>query len=99
MLKILVVDDHEPVRSATCALLRNEPDFRVIGEAGDGLVALRCAEEDQPDVIVLDITMPVLGGIEAAVRIRHVAPDTRIIFLSQHNLKGMAQAALATGTL
>jgi DNA-binding NarL/FixJ family response regulator len=55
------------------------------------------AEELQPDVVVLDVTMPMLGGIEAAARIRRLAPKARIVFLSQHNSDKLAQAALATG--
>lgn len=96
-LRILVVDDHAVFREQVCAFLETQAGFEVICEAGDGLEGIRHAEELQPDVIILDVSMPALGGIEAAVRIRKVAPKSRIIFLSQHNSEGVAKAALATG--
>jgi len=99
VLKILVVDDHELLRKQVCSLLESHPEFKVVCEASNGLEAIRHAGELQPDVVILDITMPVLGGIEAAVRIRGVAPKTRIIFLSQYNSGSIAQTALATGAL
>jgi len=98
-LRILVVDDHEIFRTQVCALLESQPGFEVICEAGDGLEAVRHAQELQPDIVVLDITMPVLGGIEAAVRIRRVAPKAQIVFLSQYDSEAVARAALATGAL
>ena len=98
-LRILVVDDHEIFRTQVCALLESQPGFEVICEAGDGLEAVRHAHELQPDIVVLDITMPVLGGIEAAVRIRRVAPKAQIVFLSQYDSEAVARAALATGAL
>ena len=96
-LRILVVDDHAVFREQVCAFLETQAGFEVICKAGDGLEGIRHAEELQPDVIILDVSMPTLGGIEAAVRIRKVAPTSRIIFLSQHNSEGVAKAALATG--
>jgi DNA-binding NarL/FixJ family response regulator len=96
-LRILVVDDHAVFRKQVCAFLETQAGFEVICEAGDGLEGIRQAEGLQPDVIVLDVSMPTLGGIEAAVRIRKVAPKSRIVFLSQHNSEGVARAALATG--
>ena len=83
-LRILVVDDHETVRHGICSLLRAEPDFDVICEGADGIEAVSRAEELQPDVIVLDISMPGMNGLEAAQRIRKVSPPSRIVFLSQH---------------
>jgi DNA-binding NarL/FixJ family response regulator len=98
-LRILVVDDHKIFREQVCALLRSRPGFEVICEAADGLEAVSRAEELHPDVVVLDITMPTLGGIEAAGRIRRVAPKSQIVFLSQHNSETIAQTALAAGAL
>ena len=80
-----------------CDLLLREPGISVVSEAANGLDGVRLVQAFQPDVVLLDITMPTLGGIEAAVRIRRVAPDVRIVFLSQHNLEKLAEAALATG--
>jgi len=98
-LRISVVDDHEGVRKQICSLLRRETGFEVISEAANGLEGVRHAAELQPDVIILDITMPALGGIEAAVRIHRVAPKSKIVFLSQHDSEKIAQAALATGAV
>lgn len=96
-VRILVVEDHELARKTICDLLRSEKGFEVICEANNGLEGARAAEKVQPDVVVLDVSMPTLGGIEAAVRIRRMAPKARIVFLSQHNSDKLAQAALATG--
>ena len=81
-LRILVVEDHEVFRKQVCALLKTQPGFEVVSEAANGVEGVRYAEELQPDVVVLDISMPSLGGIEAAVRIRRVAPQSQIVFLS-----------------
>lgn len=96
-LRILVVDDNESLRKKICERLTSHDGFEVICEAANGLEGVRNAEELQPDVIVLDVSMPVFGGIEAAARIRRVAPKARIVFLSQHKLERIAQAALASG--
>jgi DNA-binding NarL/FixJ family response regulator len=98
-LKILVIEDHDVVRKQVCRVLESDPDFEVICEAANGQEGIRQAEELQPDIIVLDISMPTLGGIEAAIPIRRVAPKARIVFLSQHNSKRIAEMALATGAL
>lgn len=96
-LTILVVDDNESVRKKVCEHLTSHTGFEVICEAVNGLEGVRDAEELQPDIVVLDISMPVFGGIEAAARIRRVAPKARIVFLSQHKLPAIAEAALASG--
>jgi DNA-binding NarL/FixJ family response regulator len=98
-VRVLVVEDHPGARKSICDMLLQEKGLRVISEAADGLQGVQLASALQPDVILLDITMPTLGGIEAAVRMRRVAPHARIIFVSQHNLKKLADAALATGAL
>ena len=82
MLRILVVDDHDAVRKAICQLLRSQSDFEVVCEVADGFEAVRRAEELQPDVVVLDISMPNLNGIEAARHIRRVATGAEILFLT-----------------
>jgi DNA-binding NarL/FixJ family response regulator len=96
-VRILVVDDHEQARRSICDLLRRERNFDVISEAANGFEAVQAAEKLQPEIVVLDITMPTLGGIEAAVRIRWTAPKARIVFLSQHKSKAVADAAFAAG--
>lgn len=98
-LRILVVDDHAIFRKQICVLLEGQQGFEVVCEAGNGLEAVRQAEDFQPDIVILDITMPVLGGIEAGTRIRRVAPKSQIVFLSQYDSETVAHAALATGAL
>jgi DNA-binding NarL/FixJ family response regulator len=98
-VRILVIEDHDGVRRQVSKVLESDPDFEVICEAANGLEGVRQAEELQPDVVVLDISMPTLGGIEAAIPIHRVAPKARIVFLSQHNSKRIAELALATGAL
>jgi len=95
--RLLVVEDNETVRKTICDLLLKEPGITLISEAANGLDGTHLVQELRPDVLLLDITMPTLCGIEAAVRIRRVAPDVRIVFLSQHNSETLAEAALATG--
>src|SRR5271167_341950 len=94
---ILVVDDFEPWRSTVCSVLRGWPDLRVICEASDGLEAVRKAEELRPDLILLDIGLPKLNGIEAARRIRELAPKSDIIFLSQESSPDVVREALSLG--
>jgi DNA-binding NarL/FixJ family response regulator len=96
-VRILLVDDFEPWRRHVCFILQTRPELRVVAEAADGLEAVQKAQELKPDLILLDIGLPNLGGLEAANRIRHVAPNAQIIFLTQNSDKDMVQAALRTG--
>jgi DNA-binding NarL/FixJ family response regulator len=79
-LRIVVVEDHVAVRRAVCSLLRSQNDFEVTCEAADGLEAIQKAQELRPDVIVLDISMPELNGLQAARQIRQVAPESEMCF-------------------
>jgi DNA-binding NarL/FixJ family response regulator len=94
-----VVDDYEPWRRFVSTTLQNQPKLQVIGEALDGLDAVRKAEELQPDLIVLDIGLPSLNGIEAARRIRKLSPKSKILFASQESSADVVQEALALGAL
>jgi DNA-binding NarL/FixJ family response regulator len=96
-VRILLVDDFKPWRSFVASLLRENPDWRVIGEASDGLEGVQKAEELQPDLIVLDIGLPSLNGIEAAASIRKVAPKSKILFLSENRITEIAATALSAG--
>jgi len=96
-VRILVVDDFEPWRRGICSLLQTRPEFSVVAEVADGLEAVQKAQELKPDLILLDIGLPNLNGLEAANRIRQVAPDAAIIFLTANRNKDMVRAAMDTG--
>jgi DNA-binding NarL/FixJ family response regulator len=96
-VRILVVDDFAPWRQYVCSMLQTNPEFCVVAEVCDGLEAVQKAQELKPDLILLDIGLPTLGGLEAANRIRQVAPGARIIFLTQNSDIDMVRAAFKTG--
>ena len=96
-IRILVVDDFEPWRRQVGAMLQTRPELCVVAEAEDGLHAVQTAKELKPDLILLDIGLPSLDGLEAATRIRRVAPDAAIIFLTANRDQDMVRAAMDTG--
>lgn len=75
--RVLVVDDYEPFRRFVCSTLAKKPELQIVAEASDGLEAVHKAEELRPDLIVLDIGLPTLNGIEAARRIRKLSPNPK----------------------
>jgi two-component system, NarL family, response regulator NreC len=96
-IRILLADDHNMIRAALRLLLEREPGFSVVSEASDGRQALEKAEATKPDVVVLDVAMPNLSGIEAAARISEMLPHTAIIILSMHSDEGYVLRALKAG--
>jgi DNA-binding NarL/FixJ family response regulator len=96
-VRILVVDDNEPFRRFIASTLRDRKNFNVIGEACDGLEAVQRAEALQPDLILLDIGMPELNGLDAARQISKLAPNARIIFLTQESAPDVVGEALSLG--
>jgi DNA-binding NarL/FixJ family response regulator len=92
-LRILVADDHETVRKGICAILSSRITLGHVGEASNGWEAIAKARELEPDLIVLDITMPELGGFEAAKEIRKIFPRIPILFLSMHDGKQIIERA------
>jgi DNA-binding NarL/FixJ family response regulator len=92
-----MVDDYEPFRRFVCSKLQSRPEFQIVGEASDGLEAVQNAEELQPDLILLDIGLPKLNGIEAAHRISRLVPSASILFISQENDPDLVAAALSNG--
>jgi DNA-binding NarL/FixJ family response regulator len=97
-IKILVVEDYEPFRRFVVSALQERDEF-LVTEAFDGLQAVQAAEEHQPDLILLDIGLPKLNGLKAAVRIRKTAPHSRILFVSQERSFAVVQHALHSGAL
>jgi DNA-binding NarL/FixJ family response regulator len=94
---VLLVDDFECWRCFVSSTLKRNPGLQVIGEVSDGLRAVRKAQELQPDLIVLDIGLPRLNGIEAARQIRKVAPNSKILFLTENHSPDIAAKALSMG--
>lgn len=97
-LRVLVVDDFEPFRHFVCSTLQKKSGMVLVGEAADGLEAIQMAEKLLPNIIVLDIGLPLLDGIEAARRIRAVSPRSKILFVSQECSPDIVQEALSLGS-
>jgi DNA-binding NarL/FixJ family response regulator len=97
--RVLVVEDFEPFRRFICSTLRTRPEFLIVAEVGDGLEAVQKAEELQPDLIMLDIGLPSLNGIDAARQICELSPKSKILFMSQESSADVVQEALALGAL
>lgn len=96
-IRVLLADDHAIVREGLRALLDEEGDIEVVGQAADGRDAVDQAQHLEPDVVVMDIGMPRLNGVEATRRILETNPDTRILILSQHQDDGHVLDALWAG--
>jgi DNA-binding NarL/FixJ family response regulator len=95
--RVLVVDDFEPFRQIICAALGKRPDLQVVDGVSDGLEAVQKAVELKPDLILLDIGLPILNGFEAARQIRKLVPESKIIFVSQESSADVVQEALSLG--
>ena len=96
-VRVLVVEDFVPFRQFISSRLATRPDLQVICEVSDGLEAVQKAVELKPDLILLGIALPSLNGIEAARRIRTLAPESKIIFLSQESSPDVVQEAFSLG--
>ena len=95
--RVLLVEDSEPFRKFICSTLSLRPELQIVDQVSDGLQAVRRAEELQPDLIVLDIGLPSLNGIEAARRIQKLSPKSKILFVSQESSVDVVREALGTG--
>ena len=96
-IRILIADDHTIVRQGLARLLEDQPDFKVVGEAYDGRMAIEKAMALLPDVVVMDIAMPLLNGIEAARRIRKNLPKIKILILSMYSHEHYIHELLEAG--
>jgi DNA-binding NarL/FixJ family response regulator len=98
-VRVLVVEDFEPFRRFVCSRVGDSSELQVICEVSDGLEAVQKAEELQPDLILLDIGLPNLNGIEAARRIRKLSPQSKILFVSQESSADVIEEALSLGAM
>jgi DNA-binding NarL/FixJ family response regulator len=96
-LRVLIADDHETVRKGVCAILTSRDDIEVCAEARNGEEAVRLTKELQPDIVLMDFTMPVLDGLEASRQILRTFPKLPILMLSTHRLDTLANAAREVG--
>lgn len=97
MIRVLIVDDHHLVREGLRNLLEKEHDFNVVGEASNGQEAIATVESVRPDVVVMDVEMPVINGIEATSRIRDTFSRTKVLMLSMHSDPALIRRAIRSG--
>jgi DNA-binding NarL/FixJ family response regulator len=95
--RVLVVEDSELFRRFICSTIGKRPELQIVGEVGDGLEAVQRAEELRPDLIVLDIGLPSLNGIEVARRIHVLSVESKVLFVSQESSADVVQVALGSG--
>jgi len=96
-IRVLLAEDHIIVREGTRELLQREPDIEVVGEASDGEESIRLAEELKPDVIIMDIAMPKVNGIEATKKIKQIVPTTAVLILTAYDTEQYVIALLEAG--
>lgn len=94
---ILIVDDHALMRNGLEAMLASEPDYEVVGVAADGMMAIRSVAELQPDIVLMDLTMPRTSGMDAIVQIKRQYPQTKIVALTFHKEEKYIHATLEAG--
>jgi DNA-binding NarL/FixJ family response regulator len=97
VIRVLIVDDHPVVRDGLRGVLDREPDVRVVGEAGHGAEALARVADDTPDVVLMDLRMPVMGGVEAIAALRRTAPDVRVLVLTTYDTDSDVLPAIEAG--
>ena len=96
-LRIVVVDDSPQYRKVICNLLEKQPNMKVVAEADDGLSALQAVKRHKPDVVLMDVSMPFLNGIDATWIIKSKFPDVRVIVLTMHEVDSTSEAAFKAG--
>ena len=98
-MRVLLADDHTLLRQALCAMLGNEPDIEIAGEAANGQEAVNLTHQLQPDIVLMDIAMPVLDGIQATCAIHAAHPDVCVIGFSMYDRDLQAEAMRAAGAM
>jgi len=98
-VRILLADDHTILRDGIRALLEDEPDMTVVGEAEDGRTAVKLACQLIPDVVLMDIAMPLLNGLEATRQIKHDCPQVKVLILTMHENEEYIRQVLASGAM
>jgi two-component system response regulator NreC len=96
-IRILITDDHGVIRAGLRALLDDVPELEVVGEASDGLEVLRKVEKLKPDIVLMDLSMPNMGGIEATRQLLQVEPDVRVLILTVHEDEGLLKEVIRAG--
>jgi two-component system response regulator NreC len=96
-IRILITDDHGVIRAGLRALLDGIPELEVVGEASDGLEVLRKVEKLKPDIVLMDLSMPNMGGIEATRQLLQVEPDVRVLILTVHEDEGLLKEVIRAG--
>ena len=96
-IRIVLADDHKVVREGIRALLEEEPDFEIVGEAANGLEAVSVVERVQPNILLLDLSMPKLHGIQVIERVAVSSPDTKVVVLSIHDSDSYKNWAVEAG--
>lgn len=97
-IRILLADDHKMIRDGVRGLLQQEPDFEVVAEAADGQAAVELTDRTHPDVVVMDVSMPRLNGVEATAQIKRRDPHVSVIGLSMHESKQVERAMRQAGS-
>jgi NarL family two-component system response regulator LiaR len=98
-IRVMVVDDHDMVRRGLAAYFNTHPDLILVGEASDGLEALEICQNQQPDVVLMDLVMPGMGGIEATRRIKAQFPEIQVIALTSYQDKDLVREAIQVGAI
>ena len=99
ILRVLIVEDNEPMRRYIASKVEGQAELQIVGQVADGLDAVQKAEELQPDLILMDVGLPTLNGIEATRRIREVSPKSKILFVTENCSLDIAEEALRSGGL
>jgi two-component system response regulator NreC len=96
-IRLVLAEDHHLVREGLKMLLGNQSDMEIVGEAGDGRAALELARELEPDVVVMDVSMPVMNGLAATARLNELCPDVKVLTLTRHTDAGFLHQLLGAG--